>query len=89
MLTGTVKEIGVDFYLMDLDELDADGNVVEFVFRISDATRMDGIRELHLGDRISLVCRGNENYSVRPWEFSSNEAQETEPLTAISVTNVP
>lgn len=88
MLTGTIKELGVDFYLMELDEPDENGNMVELVFQISDATRMEGSRTLSPGDRIRLVCRGSDRYIARPWDLLYGEAQDTELPAAISVSRI-
>lgn len=88
-LTGTVKELGEGFYVMDLDEPDENGNVVELVFQISDATRMEGVAELTPGDHIRLVLRGGAQYAARPWEFSFAHTQTEEHPTAISVTLAP
>lgn len=89
MLTGTVQEVGEWFYLMELDEPDENGNMVEFVFCIADATRMAGSAELQPGDHIRLVYRGEEEYVAQPWEFSFEQMQTAEHPTAISVTIVP
>lgn len=89
MLAGTIKEVGETFYLMDLDEPDENGNIVEFVFRVTDATRMAGLEVLQPGDHVRLVCRGGEEYTAQPWDLSFAEVQTTAYPDAISVTVAP
>lgn len=90
-VTGTVKERGEGFYVMDLDALTEEGNVLEFVFYVSPATALRNTDALEPGDHVQVVYRGSEDYAARPWEqlmtWQTTEHQ-TGP-TAISVTAIP
>ena len=84
-----LKEIGVDFYLIDLDQTDENGNTLEFVFTTSDTTQLRGLQTLTKGEHIRVVCHGPKEYAQRPWEFAfGNVTDETMPA-AISVTALP
>ena len=88
VLTGVIKEIGVDYYLMDLDVLDLDGNVREFVFRISEQTSLRDLDALAIGDCVQLVLHGSEEYAQTPWDMVFGQPQRTTVPTAISVTGL-
>lgn len=89
VVDGVVKEIGVDFYLIDLDQTDENGNTLEFVFTTSDTTQLRGLQTLTKGEHIRVVCHGPKEYAQRPWEFAfGNVTDETMPA-AISVTALP
>jgi len=87
VISGVVKEIGADHYVMDLDQLDENGNVREFVFRISDQTALRGLQALTVGDQVQVVLRGPEEYARTPWDLVFGQAERTEIPTAISVTS--
>lgn len=52
-----VHQDGTPFATMVLDALDADGNEVEFVFSITDATALRGLTAPAEGDRLQVVYR--------------------------------
>ncbi len=82
---GTLKEQGRDFWVMDLDILDENGNVLEFVFTVSAATALRNTQALQPGDHVRVVCRGASEYQACPWELNFGTGQGTHPA-AISVT---
>ena len=86
VLCGVVKEIGGDYYLMDLDMPDSDGNVREFAFRISAQTSLRGLKTLRVGDHIQLVFHGPEEYAQTPWDMVFGQPTRNSLPTVISVT---
>ena len=86
VLCGVVKEIGADFYLMDLDMPDSDGNVREFAFRISAQMSLRGLNTVRVGDHIQLVFHGPEEYAQTPWDMVFGQPTRNSIPTVISVT---
>ena len=86
VVDGVVKEQGNDFFLMDLDQRDEDGNIREFVFRISDQTDLRGLEAVQPGNHVRLVFHGPEAYQTTIWDTVFGQpARDTIPI-AISVT---
>lgn len=86
VVDGVVNDVGTDFYSLQLDQLDENGNVLEFVFTTSAATQLRGLETLKEGDHIRMVCHGPEEYAQRPWSFVFGNATDETMPTAISVT---
>ena len=86
VVDGVVNVVGTDFYSLQLDRLDENGNVLEFVFTTSAATQLRGLDTLKEGDHIRMVCHGPAEFAQRPWSLDFGTATDETVPTAISVT---
>lgn len=86
---GIMKEIGSDYYLMDLDLPDENGNTREFIFTTADTTRFSGLEALEKGEHIRIVCRGSDAYEPYPGDLLFEQSTQEAAVTARSVTKLP
>ena len=86
VVDGVVNMVGTDFYSLQLDRLDENGNVLEFVFTTSAATQLRGLDTLKEGDHIRMICHGPAEFAQRPWSLDFGNATDETMPTAISVT---
>lgn len=89
VLDGIIKEIGADYYLMELDLPDENGNIREFLFHVNDMTRYSGQDTLEKDDHIRIVYRGSEAYNSYPGNLIYAQALQDAAVTARSVTKLP